>query len=116
GEGIGKYASLHASDNSFDPMKVAYFDENQGKLKLAQVKLGGGGSCTNSAFDCFAIDDIAGEENLPYGIALTIDLENRPVISYMDASEFSVPAHLKIARPASAYGLTSGNCGENAQA
>lgn len=116
GEGIGKYASLHASDNSSDPMKVAYYDENLGNLKLAQVKLGGGGSCTNPAFDCFAIDDIGDAGNLPYGIALTIDLENRPVISYMDASEFSVPAHLKIARPASAYGITSGNCGENAQA
>jgi len=115
GEGVGTYASLHASDNSNDPMKVAYYDENLGKLKLAQVKLGGGGSCTNPAFDCFAIDDIGGEGNLPYGIALTIDQENRPVITYMDASEYSVPAHLKIARPASAYGMSYGNCGEDPQ-
>ena len=115
GEGVGNHASLHASDNSFDPMKVAYYDENLGKLKLAQVVIGGGGNCTNPAFNCFAIDDIGDAGNVPYGIALTIDQENRPVITYMDSSEYSVPAHLKIARPASAYGMTSGNCGEDAQ-
>jgi len=116
GEGIGKYASLHASDNSFDPMKVAYYDENQGDLKLAEVVLGGGGNCTNSAFNCFAVDEVGEVSNLPFGIALTIDQENRPVIAYMDASEFSVPVHLKIARPAEAYGMTSGNCAEGAEA
>ncbi len=116
GANIGKYAALHASDNSFDPMKVAYYDETLGKLKLAQVVLGGGGNCTNPAFNCFVIDDIGNEVNLPYGISLTIDEENRPVIAYMDASEFSVPAHLKIARPASAYGMTSGNCAQDTQA
>lgn len=115
GEGIGEYASLHASDNSFDPMKVAYYDETLGKLKLAEALPGGGGNCTNPAFNCFAIDDIGDAVNLPYGIALTIDKENRPVIAYMDASEFSVPVHLKIARPAPAYGLTSGNCAEGNQ-
>ena len=45
------------------------------------------------------------------GVSLAVDSAGYPIIAYQDASVDLAPAGLKVARPAPAVGLITGNCG-----
>jgi hypothetical protein len=106
---VGKFASLHY--DAAHPMQVAYYDATNGKVKYAIVT-SGTGNCTNTKFNCFAVDTIGTttlDKNI--GISLTLDAQGQPVIAYQDFLEDLAPAKLKLARPSTAYGELVGNCG-----
>jgi hypothetical protein len=107
---VGKFASF--SNNGGHPMKIAYYDATNGKVKYAISVTSGTGNCTNDSFNCFAVDTI-GTTTLGknIGISLTLDAQGQPVIAYQDFLEDLAPAKLKLARPSTAYGEMIGNCG-----
>lgn len=108
---VGKFVSLHGPDSISDRMQLAYFDATTtGKVKYA-VQVNSGGNCTSGAFDCFDVDTI-GNPIGSIGLSITVDQQEQPIITYMDASNEFTASWLNIARPASAYGNNVGNCGE----
>jgi hypothetical protein len=109
---VGQFVSIHAPKNGSDKLRFAYFDNTltNGRIKYA-VKVSSGGNCTSSAFNCFDVDDI-GDPLGHMGISITVDKQGYPIIAYMDASSTTSATKLMVARPASAYGNSNGNCGE----
>ncbi len=108
---VGKYVSISAPKSVSDKLRFAYYDETTvGKVKYA-VAVGSGGNCTSSAFDCFDVDDV-GYPAGHVGLSMTMDAQGFPIIAYLDALPELGPMKLNIARPATAYGLDWGNCGE----
>jgi hypothetical protein len=106
---VGKFASF--SNNGGHPMKIAYYDATNGKVKYAISVTSGTGNCTNANFNCFAVDTIGVlGTNAHIGISLTQDAKGEPVIAYQHFLE-DAPAKLKLARPAHVYGEMVGNCG-----
>jgi hypothetical protein len=111
GPGRGKFISMHAKNSPAEPMRFTYYDENEGKIRYAEWVGGTNGNCLNKAFDCYAVDTV-GTTIGNYGLSMDVDLQGYPIIAYMDVSEDTAPAMLKIARPAPAYGVPHGNCGD----
>ena len=74
--------------------------------------MGAGGNCdADFEWSCYFLDIV--EKPLGHiGLSLAVDGQGYPIIAYMDASEDVAPKNLKIARPAPAYGLEVGNCGD----
>lgn len=108
---VGKYVSISSAQKAGDPLKMAYFDGTTiGRVKYA-VSVGSGGNCTSPSFECFDVDSI-GYPSGHIGLSLAVDAQYKPVIAYMNAYEDLGPKNLYVARPASAYGLDYGNCGE----
>jgi hypothetical protein len=109
---VGQFVSIHAPTSSTDKLKFAYFDNTTslGKVKYA-VRVSSGGNCTSSIFNCFDVDEI-GDPPGHIGISLSVDKQGYPIIAYMDASPSGSATKLKVARPALAYGNSTGNCGE----
>src|SRR5690606_11229175 len=99
-----------SDDSPTDKMRLAYFDHWMGDLRYAEY-VGSGGNCTSKAFNCYVVDDV-GTPSGNYGLSMDVDSQGYPIIAYMDVSEDLAPAGLKIARPALAYGLDWGNCGD----
>ncbi|MBN1967575.1 MAG: hypothetical protein JW910_23165, partial [Anaerolineae bacterium] len=102
------YASLHAKQSPTDKTRIAYYDVTNGKIKYAVSA--SGGNCTSSAYDCYAVDTVG----IPpaFDLSMTVDAQGYPIIAYMNASTDLGPTTLDIARPAAAYGLSVGNCGD----
>ncbi len=111
GPGRGKHISLHANDSINDAIKIAYYDQSAGKIRYAERINTGDGNCTNPFFNCYAIDTV-GTPIGNYGLSMAIDRQGYPIIAYLDVSDDLAPAGLKIARPALAYGVGIGNCGD----
>jgi len=109
---VGQFVSIHAPKSSSDKLRFAYFDNTTslGRVKYA-VQVSSGGNCTSSIFNCFDVDQI-GDPAGHIGISLSVDKQGYPIIAYMDASSSFSATKLKVARPALAYGITYGNCGE----
>lgn len=107
---VGKYISLHAADDASDVTRLAYYDLTEGYVKYASY-VGSGGNCTSEAYDCYVVDTV-GTPAGNYDLAMDIDAQGYPIISYMDASEDLAPTALKIARPAYVYDEVIGNCGD----
>ena len=106
---VGKFASLAYS--GMVPL-YAYYDATAGKWKYAAYNSTFDGNCTNSLYDCYQGDSIgmiSGEGHL--GLSLAVDGQGLPVIVYMKVYTDGVKK-LRVARPASAFGLEYGNCGD----
>ncbi len=110
GTDLGKYVSLHAKDSSTDKTRLAYYNAHNGRLRYAE-SVSSGGTCTSSSFNCYVIDTV-GTPIGNFDISMDVDSLGYPIIAYMDAHEDLAPTGLKIARPAPAYGLDQGNCGD----
>lgn len=107
---VGKYVSLHAIQSPTDKTRLAYYDATRGEIKYAISASGGGGNCTSTAFDCYVIDTV-GTPAAAFDISMAMDAQGYPIIAYMNASEAGSTT-LDLARPAAAYGLAVGNCGD----
>jgi hypothetical protein len=80
-------------------------------IKYAEF-VGAGGNCdADSEWICYTVDTV-GKPLGHIGLSLAMDSQGYPIIAYMDASDEMAPKNLKIARPAPAYGLEYGNCGD----
>lgn len=88
---------------------IAYYDAVSGKLRYAHY-IGSGGNCGLNAYRC---DDIAamGAGLSQVGLSLAMDSDDRPIIVYQNASDPLGFSTLDIARPISAHGQVTGNCG-----
>jgi len=111
----GYSISMHAKKSSMDRMRIAYWMPGAGYLRYAVSRLSGtDGNCDNGAFDCITVDEVhmpvdswESEDSFGYSeISLAMDANNAPMITYSNGYS------LKLARPASAYGLAWGNCGD----
>jgi len=104
---VGQYASLVYGH---DPRMFAYYDATHLTVKYAEY-VGSGGNCTHSAYNCYAVDTVGAYSGTMDPIFIDKDTEGKPIIAYMQSEEQG-PTNLKIARPASSYGLLIGNCGD----
>lgn len=92
--------------------RIAYVDTNTGNLKYAVFK-GSGGNCGPAgSWQCDVIDSV-GSQPAP-GVSLDVSSDT-PFIAYYDTNDYPQSPHgvLKIARPVTALGALSGNCGPN---
>ena len=108
---VGEFASMVY--DGVNPMQVAYYDRTNGKVKYAIGRTSGGGTtCINGDFNCFAVDTIGvAAPSSHVGISLTLDAQGKPIIAYQNFFEDMAPAKLKLARPSSVYDQPIGNCG-----
>lgn len=107
---VGKFATM--VNDGVNPLQVAYYDADTGKVKYAIRTTADTGNCTDNDYNCFAVDTIGTTTlDINIGISLTLDNEGEPVIAYEDFHEDLAPARLKLARPSSVYGQPIGNCG-----
>ncbi len=112
GGDVGLFPSLAAPQAAGEPVRIAYYDKTNGALKYA-TSVSSDGNCGSGDWVCYKVDDMgAGAGMAQTGIALALDEQGEAVIVYQDASEDLAPASLNIARPASAYDLMIGNCGD----
>ena len=109
---MGRFTSVHAQKDMYDRTMIAYYDSTHKEVKLAE-DVGSGGNCTNPSFACYAVDQTA--KIYPTSIApisLDVDAQGLPIVAYMNSDTESSPDYLMVARPAMAYGLDEGNCGD----
>ncbi len=106
---VGEFVSYHAPDSAGEPSQFVYYDRGHQKIKYAYSGTQSG-TCA-AGYACYAVDTV-GEITGHLGLSLTADTEGLPIIAYMDASDEMGHATLNVARPAPAYGLTIGNCGD----
>lgn len=106
----GEYVSLHSKDSSSDKTRLAYYNAYGGTLRYAE-SVASGGNCTSSSYKCYTVDTV-GIPLGDYDLSMDVDSLGYPIIAYMDAHEDLAPTRLKIARPAPAYDLDWGNCGD----
>lgn len=104
---VGQYVSLVYGH---DPRMFAYYDATNLTVKYAEY-VGSGGNCTWTAYNCYAVDTVGVYSGTMDPIFIDKDTEGKPIIAYMQSEEQG-PTNLKIARPASSYGLLIGNCGD----
>jgi len=109
---VGKFSSIYYDEyDPAIPTQIAYYDFTNGRVKYAIKTAPGTGTCYNTNYNCFAVDDIGQSTTTSIGIALTLDAQNQPIIAYQDFHEEMASARLKLARPASVYNQLIGNCG-----
>lgn len=107
----GQFASLAVDVNNGDRSHIAYYDSVNGTLEYAVfVGEGADGNCGMNSYvqwewRCDAIDSM-GTGTHPRGISLALDNAGYPIIAYQTGT-----SGLKIARPVTALGQLSGNCG-----
>jgi len=109
---VGRFSSLHAQKYIGDASRIAYYDSVHKQVKFAEF-VGTGGNCTSNAFDCYTVDTTA--EVYPTNfdpISMDVDAQGYPIIAFMNSSTESSPDYIEVARPAIAYGLPWGNCGD----
>ncbi len=113
----GKWPSLKVGSDG--KPQIAYYDKVSGKLGYAYFG-GVSPNCGlysdfNKHWTCIDIDTIGTTIDLKgfsqVGISLALDSLDLPAIAYMKVESDVSPAVLDIARPNSAYGTISGNCG-----
>jgi hypothetical protein len=101
-------------------MYVAYYESSTGKLKLADNFLeprncGPGGNtwqCIEiTDMGILTLDSLDDYYTIRAGLSMDLDLNQAPLIAYMDLSGMILPGRLSIARSAWASGLLTGNCG-----
>jgi hypothetical protein len=108
---VGRYVSFHGRQSVADATRLVYYDLTAGVIKYAEF-VGWDGNCdADGEWSCYVVD-VVGKPPGHIGLSLAVDSQGYPIIAYMDASEEMGPANLKIARPAPAYGLEYGNCGD----
>jgi hypothetical protein len=104
-------ATSYVSLDHDDGLPGAHVASYCGYLHYAKY-VGTGGNCGTYAWQCDEIDTMG---TLPHtrDVSLVVDNAGFPIIAYhtfMQAGQFAVSA-LKVARPAAAPGVGSGNCG-----
>ncbi|HOA21295.1 MAG TPA: hypothetical protein PKL82_02270 [Anaerolineaceae bacterium] len=109
---VGRFSTVHAQKNINDSHMIAYYDSNQKEIRFAEF-VGPGGNCTSPQFDCYTVDQTADlyPENFD-PISMDVDAQGYPIIAYMNSATETAPDYIEVARPAIAYGLTGGNCGD----
>ena len=110
GQDAGLFTSILAPKSSTDTARIAYYDKTNGTLKYAYRTVSGA-NCGGGAWFCGNVDSIGAGIAVPIGISMRLDHKGYPIIAYMNAFDDASPSALKIARPAAATGLASGNCG-----
>ncbi len=116
GDGIdaGVSASLVAPQAADDPIRVAYQDLTNHKLRFAFSGLASGeGNCGPSdSWYCNMLDDMSSVT--PGGISMQLDPDGNPFIAYQSLEDHpEARAGLSIARPYTVYQDAGfGNCGE----
>jgi len=109
---VGRFSSLHAQKYIGDNTKIAYYDSTHLKVMFAEY-VGSGGNCTSPLFDCYAVDQTPALYPVNFDpISMDIDAQGYPIIAYMNSVTETSPDYIKVARPAAAYGLDHGNCGD----
>ncbi|TFG68999.1 MAG: hypothetical protein E4H27_07485 [Anaerolineales bacterium] len=106
----GKYASLVVDTHNGDLPHIAHYNSSSGMLEYAVYVGGNEGNCGMSntlkyEWQCDAIDNI-GTGTDPKGVSIAVDGSGYPIIAYQSGG-----SGLKVARPAAALGLLTGNCG-----
>ncbi len=101
---VGKYVSIHAPDSETDFRRFAYFDATELEIRYAYDD-------TQYGFVSFAVDK-TGSFMGDLGISMAVDAQGYPIIAYMNAESYGLGSDLKVARPAAAYGIDAGNCGD----
>jgi hypothetical protein len=101
GTDVGKYAALESYDNLGAPTRIAYYDQDNGNLKIYDGILG------------VLVVDHMGTSPSPMGIAMRNDPDGNPIIVYQQIVDEYSPPVLRIARPYFVDAeLTYGNCGD----
>lgn len=109
---VGRFSSLRAQKNINDKHMIAYYDSTQKAVMFAEY-VGSGGNCTSPLFDCYAVDQTPALYPVNFDpISMDIDAQGYPIIAYMNSVTETSPDYIKVARPAAAYGLDHGNCGD----
>lgn len=109
---VGLSPAMLAPHEPGAPIQIAYYDQTNGQLKIAEF----GGLGTDCPFlptwSCTIVDEAVGPGLALPGISAAVDHNGYPIIAYKDAADNYSPAVLKIARPAAAIGQEIGNCGD----
>lgn len=111
---VGAHVSLVAPQSLSDSFDLAYYDQTNHRLRVAQSGFAGSGNCgPGDSWLCLEVDDM--RANPPVGLDMHLDISGYPIIAYqyIDPSEPQALTTLRIARPYSVYqGLAHGNCGD----
>jgi len=109
---VGRFSSLHAQKFIGDTSRIAYHDSLHKEVRYAEY-VGSGGNCTSALFDCYTVDTTADVYTTNFDpISMDVDAQGYPIIAYMNSASDTSPDYIKVARPAAAYGLPWGNCGD----
>jgi hypothetical protein len=111
GADVGLFASLSAPQAADDPLRVAYYDSTHGTLKYAFTSNGQTCGAANGWW-CGEVDDIGTPDLTRLGISMVLDQDGCPAIAYQKVPADPGHTTLHLARPASAYSLMVGNCGD----
>jgi hypothetical protein len=109
---------VESAQGGGDVAYIAYYEQSTGRLKVADnwvsdnCGVGNNWRCQDIAdMGVLPLNDSADYYLIHAGLSLALDNGFYPIVAYMDASDEQGPSVLKLARPASALGQLTGNCG-----